>query len=197
VSKLADKLGKNPYTKKGVKNMLKGSKKWVAVAGMSVAAAIVLLVGGIVGGVVTGVIPALAQEVVDDGPPFGMWHGHGMGRGGFGWPGGAWTMFDTAAEALGLTPEELFAELHADKSLAEVAEEQGIDLDAVYDAMRTARGEAMREHIEQAVEDGSLTQEQADWLLEGLDQGFFPGRRGFGFGHGHGFGGRIGCPHEG
>jgi hypothetical protein len=175
--------------------MLQGSKKWVAVAGMSVAAVVVLLVGGIVGGVVTGVIPALAQEVIGEGPPVGMWHGPGLGRGGFGWAGGGWTMFDTMAEALGLTPEELFAELHAGKSLAEVAEEQGIDLDAVYDAMSAARGEAMREHIQQAVEDGSLTQEQADWLLEGLDQGFFPSGRGFGFGRGHGFGGRIGCPH--
>jgi predicted DNA-binding protein YlxM (UPF0122 family) len=177
--------------------MLKGSKKWVAVAGMSVAAAIVLLVGGIVGGVVTGVIPALAQEVVDDGPPFGMWHGRGIGRGGFGWHGGRWTMFDTMAEALGLTPQEFFAESHdAGKSLTEIAEEQGIDLDTVYDAMKANRAEAMREHIQQAVEDGSLTQEQADWLLEGLDQGFFPGGRGFGFGRGHGFGGRIGCPPE-
>ena len=51
--------------------------------------------------------------------------------------------------------------------------------------------QAMREAIEQAVEDERLTQERADWLLEGLDQGFFPMGRGFGFGHSMrgGFGG--------
>ena len=106
-------------------------------------------------------------------------------------------MFDTAAEALGLTPQEFFAESHdAGKSLTEIAEEQGVDVQAVYDAMEAARGEAMRAGIQQAVEDGSMSQEQADWLLEGLDQGFFPGGRGFGFGRGHGFGGPMSPPLE-
>jgi hypothetical protein len=49
---------------------------------------------------------------------------------------------------------------------------------------------AVRDAIEQALEDGNITQEQADWLLEGLEQGFFPMGRGFGFGHGMGGGGR-------
>jgi hypothetical protein len=46
----------------------------------------------------------------------------------------------------------------------------------VQDAMNAARGEAMRQAIEQAVEDGNMTQEQADWMLKGLEQGFFPKR---------------------
>ena len=175
--------------------MMRGLKKWYVLAGLASLAAILLIAGGIVGGVLSGVIPAIAQEVVDDGPPFGMWHGRGMGRGGFGWRGGSWTMFDTAAEALGLTPDEFFVESHAGKSLAEIAEEQGVDLDSVYDAMKTRRAEAMREAIQQAVEDGNLTQEQADWMLEGLDQGFFPGRRGFGHGWGR-IGGRMPCLQE-
>ncbi len=165
------------------------SRKWIVVVGMSVTAALVLFAGGIVGGTLTGVIPAMAQEVVEEGPPFGMW------RGGFGLREGLWTMFDTVAEALGLTPQEFFTESHdAGKSLTDIAEEQGIDLDSVYDAMKARRAEAMRESIEQAVEDGRLTQEQADWMLEGLDQGFFPGGRGFG--RGHGFRGPMGCPQE-
>jgi predicted nuclease with RNAse H fold len=110
--------------------------------------------------------------------PF-CFHGRGFGL----W-GGSWTMFDTAAEALGLTPEEFFAKLHEGMSLAEIAEEQGVELEDVYDAMNADRVEAMRESIEQAVEDERITQEQADWLLEGLEQGFFPMGRGFGFGHG-------------
>ena len=110
--------------------------------------------------------------------PFGC-----RGRG-FGSRGGSWTMFDTAAEALGLTPEEFFAELHDGKTLAEIAEEKGVELEAVYDAMNADRVEAMRDAIQQAVEDERITQDQADWLLEGLEQGFFPMGRGFGFGHG-------------
>jgi polyhydroxyalkanoate synthesis regulator phasin len=86
------------------------------------------------------------------------------------------------AEQLGMTVDELQAELEAGKTVAELAEEKGVDLEA-------ARIEAMKEHIQQAVEDGTLTQEQADWMLEGLEQGFMPGGRGFGFG---GRGGRFG-----
>jgi hypothetical protein len=37
-------------------------------------------------------------------------------------------------------------------------------------------------------EDGTITQENADWLLEGLDKGFIGGPGGFG----HGFGGPRG-----
>jgi predicted nuclease with RNAse H fold len=117
--------------------------------------------------------------------PLGF-HGRGFGL----W-GGSWTMFDTAAEALSLTPEEFFAKLHGGMSLAEIAEEQGVELEDVYDAMNADRVEAMKEAIEQALEDEDITQEQADWLLEGLEQGFFPMGRGFGFGRGMkgGFGG--------
>jgi hypothetical protein len=94
----------------------------------------------------------------------------GFGRGGFAWAGGGpWTMFDTAAEALGLTPEELFAELRAGKSPAEIAEEQGVDVEALYDAMNAARGEAMQQALQQAVEDGRITQEQADQMIERLE----------------------------
>jgi hypothetical protein len=83
-------------------------------------------------------------------------------------------MSDTAAEALGMTPEELFAELRAGKSPAEIAEEQSVKAEAVFEAMNAARGEVMQQAIEQAVEDGRLSQEQADWLLKGLEQGLFP-----------------------
>jgi predicted DNA-binding protein YlxM (UPF0122 family) len=104
--------------------------------------------------------------------------------------GGRWTMFDTAAEALGLTPVEFFTELHEGKSLDEIAEEQGIEMDAVRDAIDAARDEALQQAIEQAVEDGNMTQERADWMLEGLEQGFLPRGRGFGRGRGWGRGPR-------
>ena len=109
-----------------------------------------------------------------------------------GWGGGSWTQFDAAAEAFGLTPNELFVELHdAGMTLTEIAEEQGVDIDGVQDAMNASRAEAQRQAIEQAVEDGNLSQEQADWLLKGLELGFMGGRHGMGPG---GFGPPGGPP---
>jgi uncharacterized membrane protein len=100
-----------------------------------------------------------------------------------GWGGGSWAQFDAAAEALGLTPNELFVELHdAGKTLTEIADEQGVDIGAVQDAMNASRAEAQRQSIQQAVEEGSLSQERADWLLKGLELGFTGGRHGMGRG---------------
>jgi hypothetical protein len=125
---------------------------------------------------------ALAQEPT---PTPGGWLGPGPGFGLMG--GGDWSTFDAAAEALGLSPEELFAELHAGKGLDDLATEKGVDLQAVQDAMEAARKVAMQQAIEQAVADGQMSREQADWMLEGLEQGWMGGR-GF-MGHGRGPGG--------
>lgn len=143
-----------------------------------------------------GVSAASAQDPTPEPKVVLGWRSGGRGKGGFG--GGIfgwertdqWLVFDAAAEALGLTPEELFTELHAGKSLEEIAEEQGVDIEAVQDAMNASRTEARRQAIEQAVEDGRITQEQADWMLEGLDKGYSLGGRGFGHG-GRGPGGRA------
>jgi hypothetical protein len=152
-------------------------KRLLILAGVAL---IVLLLAGL-----GGAAFVLAQEPTPP-IPFG-WHGGGRGWGGFAWAGGGpWKMFDTAAEALGMTPEELFAELRAGKSPAEIAEERGVEIETVYDAVSAARSEVMQQAIEQAVEDGRLSQEQADWLLKGLEQGLFPMGRGFGHGWGEG-----------
>lgn len=103
-----------------------------------------------------------------------------------------WSMFDTVAEALGLEPEALFAELHEGQTLSEIAEAQGVELDEVREAVNAARVEAKKEAIEQAVEDGRLSREQADWMIEGLEKGFFPA--GEGRGRFHGGGGRRRMP---
>lgn len=106
--------------------------------------------------------------------------------GGLGWSflslarGHRWAMFDVVAEAMGLTPVEFFSELHAGKTAAEVAEEQGVELKEVRDEVKAARVEMQKQAIEQAVADGKLSRERAGWLLEGLDKGFFPKRRAFG-----------------
>jgi hypothetical protein len=158
------------------------TKRFMILAGVVLA---VVLLGS------TVVVPVFAQEETPEMPCGGR-------GGGFGLMGGSWTMFDVAAEALGLTPEEFFAELRAGKTLEEIAVEQEVEIEAVHDALNAARVEAMREGIEQAVEDGRMTQAQADWMLEGLEQGFLPMGQGGGSGHGmrggsgHGMGGGSG-----
>jgi hypothetical protein len=159
--------------------MLKRKNLYVALGAVG---ALILLLGGL-----GGTSAVSAQEGTPesgDAPTRGIWD---WGRGMFGFGrGGEWTMFDTTAEALDLTPEELFSRLHDGKSLKEVAEERGVELDAVQEALNAARDEALRDAIEQAVENGDLSREHANWLLEGLEQGYTLGR-GFGHGFGHGW----------
>jgi len=152
--------------------------KWLKVGIVAVAALMAL----------TLAIPALAQDATPTPETPSL---KGWGRG-FGFMGrGSWETFDAQAEALGMTPEQLFAELHAGKTIDEIATEKGIDLQKVYDAVKAAQVEAQKAAIEQAVTDGNLTREQADWLLQGLELGYMP--MGRGHGRGFGFGGR-GCP---
>jgi hypothetical protein len=117
--------------------------------------------------------------------------GGGMGWFGFGMGGQqGWAAFDAAAKALGMTPDELFNELHSGKTLADVEKEKNVDAQTVANAVAAVRKDAVSKAIEQAVTDGRITRAQADWLLQGLNQGWLG--RGFGgFGHG-GFGpGRL------
>jgi hypothetical protein len=112
--------------------------------------------------------------------------GKGFGFG-FGLRGGDMTTFDAIAKALGLDPTELFNQLHSGKSLNDIATAQGKTLADVQAAVNASRVQAMKDKIAQAVTDGTITQDQANWLLQGLDKGYFGGGHGmFGFG----FGGR-------
>jgi hypothetical protein len=113
--------------------------------------------------------------------PFGE---RGMGRSfGFGGPG-SWANFDAMAQALNLTPTQLFEALHSGKTLDEIAKTQGVDLAKVQEATNAARVQAMKDKIAQAVQDGKMTQEQANWLLQGLEKGYTGKGRGFGFDRG-------------
>lgn len=113
--------------------------------------------------------------------------------GGPGGPGGHGGMvpldLDAAADALGLMSEELRDALATEgTTLADVAEEQGVETSTLVDAL-VAAGE---DRIEQAVTGGRLTQEQAEELREALpervaaaiemefrgERGHGPGRRG-------------------
>jgi len=112
--------------------------------------------------------------------------------GGFGFGGGSTEEFDAQAEALGLTPTELFERLHSGKTLSEIAEAQGVDLQEVQDAVSALKTQSMKDSIAQAVTDGRMSQEQADWMLEGIENGWLNGRGAFGGMHGPMMGGPDG-----
>src|SRR5688572_3056980 len=96
----------------------------------------------------------------DFGPRFGM--GPGGGRGqmmGIGGPENS--LISIAAEKLGLTNDELIAELQAGKTIADVAAEKNVAVDTIVDAIVAAHTERLNEQVA----NGQLTQEQADAML--------------------------------
>jgi hypothetical protein len=154
------------------------------------------------------------------GPPPGMGMGRGMmfeggfgpgfGRGpGGGMMGGRWggpenSLPSIAAEKLGLTSQELLAELQAGKTIAEVAAEKNVAVDTIVEAVVADRTEQLNE----LVANGQATQEEVDamvtllkanvtrqineaWSSRGFGRGMMDGPMGSGFGMGPG-GGRGG-----
>jgi hypothetical protein len=87
------------------------------------------------------------------------------------------TALEAAAGVLGMTTDELKTRLQDGATLEELADEAGVDLEDVRTAIQEARIEATRAAIQQAVVDGEMSQEKADWLLEGLDKGYWSGHR--------------------
>jgi hypothetical protein len=75
------------------------------------------------------------------------------GPGGRGGPG-----LDAAAKALGIDASELRTDLQSGRTIAEVAEAKGVDVQTVIDALVTE----MQSHLADAVSDGKLTQAEAD-----------------------------------
>ena len=146
------------------------NKKSILIGGLLVA----LLVIGVI-----GATSAYAQS-----SPSTLPHGHGPGGG----RGLGLVELQVAAKALNMTTDELITALQSGKTLEQLATEAGVDLQSVQNAIRAAHEGELRTRIKQAVSDGTMTQEKADWLLEGLDKGFLDGP-GFGFGFGpHEFG---------
>jgi uncharacterized protein (DUF433 family) len=91
---------------------------------------------------------------------------------------------DAAAKALGMTSADLTAQLEAGNSLADIASAQGVDVRTVQDAIQAARNTEIKTQINNAVTAGTISQDKANWLLEGLSKGFLNGPDGFGFGFG-------------
>ena len=69
------------------------------------------------------------------------------------------------AEQLGLTSDELTAQVNSGKTLSQIAEEKGVTVKDLAVTMETA----MKAGLEQAVKDGALTQEQADLMLKNME----------------------------
>jgi polyhydroxyalkanoate synthesis regulator phasin len=87
------------------------------------------------------------------------------GRGGHG-PGILHKGLDTAADALGITEEELRTALQDGQSIADVASERGVDVQGVIDAL-VADAQA---RLAEEVAEGDITQEQADERLSRLTE---------------------------
>ncbi len=130
-------------------------KRWVAVAGLTGS----LAVGSVVGALTFAPTAGLAQEAPQGGQDQGGPTGPGPeGQGG--------CHLDVVAEAIGIDEDALAEQLRDGSTIAEVAEANGVDVDAVVDAMVADA----TEHIQKDVEDGRLTQEQADEKLAELEE---------------------------
>ncbi|MBK8023503.1 MAG: hypothetical protein IPK19_19240 [Chloroflexi bacterium] len=118
-----------------------------------------VLVVLLIGAIAVGASGVLAQ---DTAPGFGWRHEGMMGSG----P----TMWSAVAEALDMDAEALWTALRSGQTLEAIAEAQGIELDAVYEAATAT----MTEHVNAMVEAGVITQEQADehlaWMHDNLGQ---------------------------
>ncbi len=66
-----------------------------------------------------------------------------------------------AAEKLGMTEDELLTELQSGKSIADLAEEKGVDTEVISEAYL----QLVKEDLDAQVADGTLTQEEADAKL--------------------------------
>ena len=102
---------------------------------------------------------------------------------------------EAAAKALGMTSDELSAQLWGGKTLTAIADAKGVDIATVKAAVDAAEKAETKTAITQAVTDGTMTQAKADWLLEGLDKGYWGAGQdsGFGMDMGHGRGGPGGA----
>lgn len=107
--------------------------------------------------------------------------GHGM-HGAF---------FETAAETIGITTDELRSELEAGKSIAQVAEEHNVSAETLTGALQ----KEIDEKLADAVADGDLTQAEADEkkadaaerITEMINQEGLPEHGHGPRGHGHGW----------
>lgn len=96
------------------------------------------------------------QERFDNGVGARGMRGMGfMGR-------GATSLIDVAAEKMGMSVQDLRAELQDGKSIADVAGEKGVDTQDIIDTYLAE----LETSLADAVAEGKITQKQADWQLQ-------------------------------
>jgi hypothetical protein len=136
-----------------------------------------------------GYSPGMMEEYDGYGPGFG--HGMMGGRGMMGWNGGEGPMHDTMiaslAEALGLSVDEIEARHDAGETIWEIAEAEGLTAEDIQELMFSTHEVA----LEDAVANGLLTQEQAEWMDGHMEQ-MWDGGNHCGEQNGSGFGSHRG-----
>jgi hypothetical protein len=91
----------------------------------------------------------------------------GPGRGGPGFPGGRFggvNTLEAVASALNMKPADLNAQLQGGKTLADIAKSQNVDQAKVKQAII----DATKAQVQREVQDGLITQAQADQILANL-----------------------------
>jgi hypothetical protein len=75
------------------------------------------------------------------------------------------TVWNEIAKQLGLSANELTAQVNSGKTIGQIATEKGVSTQDLATTMKNA----MKAGLSQAVKDGKLTQEQADLMLQHMD----------------------------
>jgi len=83
----------------------------------------------------------------------------------WGMKAGGGVLWQAAAQVLGVSVDELKSELGQGKSLAQVAQEKGLSVEG----FRSGLLEAVGQQLNQLVEQGRLTQQQADALKQAIE----------------------------
>ena len=93
---------------------------------------------------------------------------------------------EALADLLGLTFDDLREKIHDGSNLDDLAETAGVDLDAFWQEMHETREEDHKERLQEALQNGDITQEQYNWMMEGFENGYMGGGMGPGGFHGRG-----------
>jgi hypothetical protein len=139
------------------------TRRWIMLAGaaMALIGTFVIADAAVARGLNAQAGPATAQVAAVEAP--GMAHPGGPGHG----RRGRWidrSLIAVAADKLGLTRAQLIGEMQTGKSIAQVAQAKGVDPATIIDAFLAPRAE----RLNQLVENGRLTQDQADRILDGM-----------------------------
>ncbi|MGQ0826414.1 MAG: hypothetical protein ACT4OX_15525 [Actinomycetota bacterium] len=112
-------------------------------------------------------------RLVNDGRPEGGRGGGGPGEHGPGGVRGRGPGFDAAAEALGIEVDALHQALRDGQTIAEVAAEQGVDLDTVIDAMVAEARERITEFVNEGPQRRAANAAGADEVEASTDASAF------------------------